>query len=198
MLKKIILFSLLAYSSLTYSADIYKIDPEHTYSSFEYRHWGLSTQRGRFDKTWGSIELDTEANTGTIQIEIDANSISTGSDTFNQVMKSSTFFDTEAFPKITFASTKLHFSDKKLTQIEGNLTIKDTTKPIVLEISQFECRFVLIYLNHACGANGQAKISRSDFKLGRYVPFVSDEIILYFSVEGTRQSSTTSTSPVTN
>lgn len=195
MFKKINLIKLLAFLSLSsalfvplaHATDHYKIDPEHTYSSFEYRHWGLSNQRGRFDKTSGSIELDTESNTGSIQINIDANSISTGSDTFNQVMKSSNFFDTENHPSITFASSKLVFSDKKLSQIEGNLTIKGITKPIVLEVSQFECRFVLIYLNHACGANGQAKILRSDFNLGRYVPFVSDEITLYFSVEGTRQ-----------
>jgi polyisoprenoid-binding protein YceI len=185
--KKFALLSLLAFSQVAFAADHYKIDPDHTYSSFEYRHWGLSTQRGRFDKTSGAIELDIDAGTGSIQIDIDANSISTGSDAFNKVMKSSTFFDTEAFPKITFTSTKLNFSDKKLMQIEGNLTIKDITKPIVLEVSQFECRFVLLYLNHACGANGQAKISRSDFKLWRYVPFVGDEITLYFSVEGIRE-----------
>ena len=180
----LLLFSL---SSQGYAADKYRIDPEHTFSSFEYEHWGLSKQRGRFDKTSGMIELDIPAGVGSIQIEIESNSISTGSDTFNKVMRSSSFFESEEYPKIIFNSTKLVFAEGKLTQVEGNLKIKETTKTVTLEITQFGCRFVIPYLNQACGANGQTKILRSDFKIGRYVPFVSDEITLYISVEGIKE-----------
>lgn len=161
----------------------FTIDPEHTFSSFEYRHWGLSLQRGRFDRNTGFIELDLPAKTGSIYIEIDAGSVSTGSETFNSIMRSDSFFDTLQFPKISFTSTRLIFSEENLIQIDGNLTIKDIIRPVSIEVTQFSCRFMIMYLRRACGANGQTKILRSDFNVGRYVPFVSDEVSLYFSVE---------------
>jgi polyisoprenoid-binding protein YceI len=165
----------------------YVIDPEHTFSSFEYQHWGLSAQRGRFDKSTGFIDLDMDNKSGSINIEIDATSVNTGSSLFDSIMRSSSFFDTQQFQKITFNSTKLVFDEDRLSQIEGNLTIKDSTRPVVIEITQFSCRFMLLYLKKACGANGYTKILRSDYKVDRYTPFVSDEVTLYFSVEGIKE-----------
>ena len=167
--------------------EVYTIDPEHTYSSFEYQHWGLSTQRGRFDKNTGSIHIDKEAKTGSIDMVIDATSVSTGSAVFDRAMRSSNFFDTEKFPNITFTSDKLLFDNDKLTQVMGKLTIKDTTLPVTIEVTQFNCHFMILYLKQACGANGYTKILRSDFKVGRYVPFVSDEVTLSFNVEAIKE-----------
>jgi polyisoprenoid-binding protein YceI len=181
-----LLFLFSASASIS-AAERYKIDPEHTYSSFEYKHWGLSLQRGRFDKNIGFIELNIPEKTGIINIEIDANSVSTGNDLFNNVMRSDSFFDAQQYPKIIFNSTKFVFDEEKLTQIEGMLTIKETIRPVTVEVTQFGCRFMLLYLKQACGANGQTKILRSDYKIGRYVPFVSDEITLYFSVEAIKE-----------
>lgn len=169
------------------AAERYKIDPEHTYSSFEYKHWGLSLQRGRFDKNIGFLELNIPEKTGLINIEIDANSVSTGNELFNNIMRSDSFFDAQQYPKIVFNSSKFVFDEEKLTQIEGMLTIKETTRPVTVDVTQFGCRFMLLYLKQACGANGQTKILRSDYKVGRYVPFVSDEITLYFSVEAIKE-----------
>ena len=183
----IFLLSLLSLSFPASAVDRYKIDPEHTYSSFEYKHWGLSLQRGRFDKNIGFIELDIPEKTGAINIEIDVNSVSTGNDLFNNIMRSDSFFDAQRYPKIIFNSTKFVFDEEKLMQIEGMLTIKETTRPVTVEVTQFGCRFMLMYMKQACGANGQTKILRSDYKVGRYVPFVSDEITLYFSVEAIKE-----------
>lgn len=178
---------LLIAGSPALAGDRYKIDPEHTFSSFEYKHWGLSLQRGRFDRNAGFIELDMTAKSGTINIEIDASSVSTGSDVFNNIMRSDSFFDVGQYPKITFTSTKLVFDTETLTSIEGDLTIKNITRPVVVDVTQFACRFMILYLKQACGANGQTKILRSDFNVGRYVPFVSDEITLYLSVEAIKE-----------
>ncbi|MFZ6689267.1 YceI family protein [Undibacterium sp. SXout11W] len=174
-------------SSAVLAENSYKIDPEHTFSSFEYQHWGLSTQRGRFDKNIGSITMDTESKSGSINLEIDASSVNTGSEAFNRAMRSSNFFDAENYPKISFSSDKLIFSEDKLTQVIGKLTIKNTTLPVTIEVTQFNCRFMILYLREACGANGYTKILRSDFKVGRYVPFVSDEVTLYFNVEAIKE-----------
>lgn len=169
------------------ASDHYVVDPSHTFSSFEYSHWGLSAQRGRFDRNSGFIDLDRDGQSGSIVLEIDAASVSTGTEMFDRIMRSSAFFDVEHFQKILFSSTRLVFEKDQLTQVEGNLTIKDTTRPVTLDISQFNCRFMVLYLKHTCGANGSTKILRSDYKMSRYAPFVSDEVTLYFSVEAIKE-----------
>ncbi|GAC1324532.1 MAG: YceI family protein [Collimonas sp.] len=174
-------------SSACFAADRYLIDPEHTFSYFEYNHWGLSKQRNRFDTTTGSIEIDQETHSGSIDIEIDTASISTGSDSFNRIMRSGDFFDAANYPKISFKSSSLHFEEKLLKQVDGDLTIKGITHPVTLEISNFNCRFMLIYGKQACGANGSARILRSDYKLARYLPFVSDAVTLHISVEAIKE-----------
>jgi len=171
--------------------DHYVIDPLHTFSSFEYSHWGISTQRGRFDHSSGYIDLDVAKKTGTVLLEIDTGSISTGSDLFNKIMMSDSFFDAEHFQKIVFRSTRMIFDQEQLSKIDGTLTIKDTTRPVTLEITQFNCRFMVLYFRQACGANGYTRILRSDFNMDKYAPFVSDEVTLYFSVEGIRESAGT-------
>jgi len=165
----------------------YRIDPEHTFTSFEYMHWGLSLQRSRFNKQSGTVTLDLEAKSGSIDLLIDTASIATGSDEFDKMLASSSFFDAKNFPAIRFRSGSMEFDGDQLVRVTGDLTIKDVTKPVTLEITHFACRFMVLYLKQACGANGSAKILRSDFGLGRYAPFVADETTLYFSVEAIRE-----------
>jgi polyisoprenoid-binding protein YceI len=181
------IFCLCASVSAAYAGDIYRIDPEHTFSTFEYSHWGLSLQRGRFDKNAGVIELDKSAKTGAIDIQIDTASVNTGSELFNRILRSDSFFDAEKYPQIVFKSTSVRFDDDRLVEVVGDLTIKNVTRQVSFEITHFECRFMIVYFKSACGANGFTRILRSDFNVGRYVPFVGDEVTLYFSIEGIRE-----------
>ena len=180
------LFAIFA-SASGFAAERYKIDPEHTFSSFEYNHWGLSMQRNRFDSTSGFIELDQAAQTGEIEIDIDPASVNTGTELFNKALRSNDFFDVEKYPTIRFTSSHLIFDGDNLTQVDGELTIKDIKRTVTLEITNFNCRFMLIYGKRACGANGFVKILRSDYKLGRFVPFVSDAVTLYIVVEAIKE-----------
>ena len=175
------------FSTSGFASERYKIDPDHTFSSFEYNHWGLSMQRSRFDRTSGFIELDQATGTGEIDIEIDAASVNTGTELFNKALRSSDFFDVEKYPTIRFTSSRLIFDGENLKQVEGELTIKDVTRTVTLELTNFNCRFMLIYGKRACGANGFVNILRSDYNIGRYVPFVSDAVTLYIIVEAIKE-----------
>ncbi len=170
-----------------FATERYVIDSLHTYSSFEYQHWGLSAQRGRFDRNSGVIEIDRDNKVGMIELEIDAGSVNTGSALFDSVMRSTSFFDVDHFQKIIFNSSQFLFDGDQLTQIQGTLTIKDTTLPVTLDVTQFNCRFMILYFKKACGANGFTRILRSDYKMDKYTPFVSDEVTLYFSVEAIKE-----------
>lgn len=165
------------------AAEYYEIDPEHTFATFEYNHWGLSHQRARFDRNTGFISIDHDTKTADIYIEISAASVSTGVEIFNKVLRSDDFFDVENYPKISFKSSRLQFNEGQLVEVEGDLTIKETTRPIILQITHYNCRFMIIYGKRACGADGVATLSRTDFGMGRYRPFIGDRVTLYIAVE---------------
>jgi len=179
--------SLLVGAAPCLAADRFKIDPEHSFAMFEYDHWGLSLQRGRFDSTSGFIDLDIEAKSGSIEIETQSASISTGVPAFDKLLRSDDFFDAASHPKTTFRSSRLLFDAERLTRVEGSLTIKGIARPTTLEITHFHCRYMYVYGKYACGANGFAKILRSDFEMGRYAPFVSDAVTLFIIVEAIKE-----------
>jgi polyisoprenoid-binding protein YceI len=71
----------------------YKIEPTHTYATFEIMHFGTSTNRGRFDKKEGTVVLDKAAKTGKVDVTIDMTSIDSGYDAFNKHLQSAEIFD---------------------------------------------------------------------------------------------------------
>jgi polyisoprenoid-binding protein YceI len=168
----------------TSRADQYTIDPNHTYPTIEYNHFGFSVQRLRFDNTTGQIDLNpSELNTGTIDVAIDANSVDSGNAEFNEHLRGSEFFDVAKYPKITFKSTRLRLGGGKIIEIAGNLTIKSITRPVNLAVVSFRCMQHPVKLTDACGANAETRIKRSDFGLGKHAPAVSDEVTVRIAVE---------------
>ena len=88
----------------------YALDPSHTFATFEITHFGTSTNRGRFDKKEGTVQLDKAAKTGKVEITINVDSINTGFSKFDGHLKSAEIFDTAKFPTAKFVSTKFNFS----------------------------------------------------------------------------------------
>lgn len=174
-------------TSSAHAAEIYTTDPEHTFVSFSYKHLGYSIQTSRFDKVNGTITLNDQVNGGTINIAIETGSVSTGSDTFNKLLRTEDYFNSEKFPIAKFTSNKLIFNDQAIASVSGELTIKGITKPINIEVSNFACGRNFITFKYMCGANASAKLNRSEFDLGKYVPFVGDEIILNIAIEASKE-----------
>ena len=87
----------------------------------------------------------------------------------------------------TFKSDSIIFNQDDISAIHGELTIKGITKPVRIEVDHFNCSRNLLTLQYMCGANASAKISRSDFDLGKYTPFVGDEVTLNIVIEASRQ-----------
>lgn len=165
----------------------YAIDTGHTVPRFEYNHQGLSFQNHRFDKTTGKIVLDREARTGSVEVNIDATSVNTGFALFNQHIQAADYFDTAAHPGITFKSTRVVFEGDRPATVEGNLTIKGVTRPVTLRVTYFTAKPHPMYKKDALGANAEGRVKRSDFNMGKHVPFVSDEVTLHIAVEAIRE-----------
>jgi len=188
-MKKLFAFTLAAsLSSIAVAApETYVIEPTHTLPRFEYSHFGYSTQLSRFDKTSGTIILDRVAKKGSVDIVIDATSVNTGYALFNQHIQAADFFDTEMFPTITFKSNQIKFDGDKLVAVTGDLTVKGVTKPVTLTVTSFLCMPHPMLKKDACGANATVTVKRSDFNMGKHVPYVSDEVKLTIPVEAIKQ-----------
>jgi len=167
--------------------ETYGVEPNHTYANFSYNHMGLSTQISKFSKTSGTIVYDKAAKTGSVDVTIDMTSVDTGSNLFNGHIQGADFLDTAKFPTATFKSTKVVFNGDAPSSIEGNLTIKGVTKPVVLKVNHFANMAHPMMKKDAIGANASTLIKRSDFGAGKYAPLVGDEVTIRFDAEFLQQ-----------
>jgi polyisoprenoid-binding protein YceI len=166
----------------------YKVDSRHTYPSFQADHGGgISYWRGKFNSTSGSIVLDKEAGTGTVDITVDAASIDFGLDDMNKHAKSADMFDVEKYPTATYKGRLVKFKNGAPTEVEGELTIHGVTKPIKLTIHSFKCKPNREQKDN-CGADASAKFNREDFgvSFGKSFGFLMD-VTLQIQVEATAQ-----------
>ncbi|MCK9284449.1 MAG: YceI family protein [Rhodocyclaceae bacterium] len=191
-MKKALMFVALAASTVSATpafaaAETYALERNHTYPRFSYNHLGYSVQLSRFDKTTGTVVIDREAKTGSLDVTIDTTSVSTGSKDFDEHIQAADFLDTATYPTATYKSSKLVFTGDALTAIEGQLTLKGVTKPVTLAVTSFRCAPHPIMKKDACGANATATVKRSDFNAGKYAPLVGDEVTLSIAVEAFKQ-----------
>ena len=167
--------------------ETYVIDGTHTLPRFSYSHFGYSTQLSRFDKTSGKIVIDRTAKTGSVDVTIDTTSVDTGYPLFNEHIQGEDFFDTAKYPKATFTSNKMNFEGDKISSVDGVLTIKGVSKSETLTVTSFFCMPHPILKKDACGVNATLTVKRTDFNMGKYAPYVSDEVTINLPVEAVKQ-----------
>ena len=112
----------------TLPAGTFNIDPSHSRIGFSARHAMVTKVRGAFNEYTGAATVANGA--ASLNVEISAASIDTRSADRDGHLQSPDFFDVANFPKITFASTGIKDSGSDSIVVDGNLTIKDVTKPI--------------------------------------------------------------------
>jgi len=169
------------------ASEEFLVDPSHTYPLFEVRHLGISTQRGRFEKTEGRIVLDAQAGRGTIDIVINATTVSTGNRLLDAQLKGEDFFDVERFPTITFRSTRLEFEKAQPKLAVGELTMLGITQPVTLVVEKYGCTRLPFFVRLTCGADVAATISRSAFGMKSYANFIGDEVRIAVQIEAVKQ-----------
>ena len=177
----VLLMSSLSLSA--YAAESYTIDPAHTYAHFSVSHLGFSTMQGRFEKSSGKVTLDRAAKKGSVDIAIEAASISTAWAKRDEHLRGPDFFNTAEYPNVTFKSSSVKFKGDTPSSVEGNLTLLGVTKPVTLIIDSFKCGTHPMNQKELCGANASAQIKRSDFGMKFALPNAGDEIKLVFEVE---------------
>jgi polyisoprenoid-binding protein YceI len=165
------------------AADSFTIDSRHTFPVFEVNHLGFSTQRGRFNNVTGKIMLVPSQKSGSIEVTIDSASIDMGMDAWDKQMRGEDFFNVEKFPSMSFKSTRLVYDGDKLVGAEGDFTLLGVTRPVKLEVKGFTCGTHPINKKALCGADISTVIKRSEFGMTKYVPSISDDVVIKIPVE---------------
>jgi len=113
----------------------WQIDPAHTSINFTARHMMIAKVHGRFEQFSGTVNFDEDnpSNT-TVDIAIEAASLNTKEEQRDGHLRSGDFFDVETYPTLTFKSTRVQLIDEDTAKLYGDLTIKDVTKEVVLDV----------------------------------------------------------------
>jgi polyisoprenoid-binding protein YceI len=183
------LLMILAATSATAASTTYRIDPDHTHPSFEVDHFGgLSTWRGTFKKTTGTVEIDTAAKTGTVDVIIDTATVDFAHDKLNAHASSPEMLDAAKYPTAEYTGKFGEFANGAPKTISGNLTLHGVTRPVTLTISSFKCIEHPMLKKQVCGADASGTFNRADFGVnyGQQYGFKQD-VLLHIQVEGIKE-----------
>jgi len=162
------------------------IDPAHSDLGFKIRHLMVSNVKGTLTNYSGGMTYTTEdMSDAQVRFEAEVNSISTGNSDRDVHLNAEDFFNTERFPRMYFESTMVNVENQKM---KGEMTIKDTTKEIELNI-EYNGKSVDPWGNTKHGFEITGTINRSDFDLTWNAPLetggllLSDEVKLTLDVQ---------------
>jgi polyisoprenoid-binding protein YceI len=113
---------------------IWRIDPGHAEVAFVGRHFMLTRVRGRFTDVSGEVQIAEDPADSTLSVTISMASINSGSDMRDEHLRSAELFDVERWPLATYRSTRVTWTGGSDATVEGELTIRDVTRPLPLAI----------------------------------------------------------------
>jgi polyisoprenoid-binding protein YceI len=170
----------------------YVFDPAHTRLGFVARHAMITKVRGRFTRFTGQLAIDgVEPANSRAELTVEAASLETNDPARDEHLRSDDFFDVEAYPAMSFVSTAIELAGQDTFEVHGELTIKDTTRPISFELS-YTGAAIDDEGDFRIGFEGATSISRKDwgltwnFALETGGVLVSDKITIELDVAAVR------------
>ncbi|MFN3072346.1 YceI family protein [Acinetobacter sp. TY2] len=162
----------------------YTIDPTHTATVFTWNHFGFSTPSANFSDIQGTISVDNARPVNSaVNVTIPLSSLNTNVKALDDHLKNADFFDAEKYPNITFKSTKVQALGQNKYKITGDLTVKNVTKPVVLDAVLNKQGVHPMTKAESIGFNATTSFDRSAFGVGAYVPNVGDKITVNITTE---------------
>jgi polyisoprenoid-binding protein YceI len=169
------------------------IDGVHSIAEFSVKHMMVATAKGRFGSFDGTIQWDqSNPAASSVTINIDVTSIDTNEEKRDAHLRSGDFFDTEQYPTASFRSTRVEPDGDDEFNVYGDLTIRDQTHPIVLDV-ELEGQVLDPYGLQRAGFEAKTEISRKQFGLNWNAMLetggavVADKVKLLFHIEATQQ-----------
>jgi polyisoprenoid-binding protein YceI len=177
----------------TAAVTTWQIDPKHSLVEFSVRHMMITTVRGRFATVSGTIiEHTADLSLSSVEVEIDVASIDTREDQRDGHLRSPDFFHAEQHPTITFKSTRVIPGRGDHFQVEGDLTVRGTTRPVTLDVERGGTG-TNPWGAQVAGFSAETKINRKDFGLNWNVALeaggvlVGDQVKINLEIEAVKQ-----------
>ena len=143
----------------------WNIDPAHSGAEFKVKHMMIANVRGKFSGISGVLHrVEADDTESTLEVSIDVSTVNTQDAQRDGHLKSPDFFHVEQFPAMTFKSTHIQKKGDGFA-VTGDLTIRDVTKPVVLNVEEVSEPAKDPWGNTRIGLTATAKINRKDFGL---------------------------------
>lgn len=180
----LVLAGALAASTTTF-AQQYDIDPTHTSVIASWNHFGFSNPAAYFADVTGTLNFDAKApEKASIEVTIPVKTIDTKVAKLNEeFINEADYFDVAKYPTATFKSTKVTPKGDNKFDVAGKLTIKGVTKDVVFNAKLNGQGEHPMTKTPAIGFDATTVIKRTEFNLGKYAPYVSDEVTLTITTE---------------
>lgn len=179
---------LTASASVALAAD-YVIDTKgaHAFVQFRVQHLGYSWLYGRFNKFDGEFSYDpAKPDASKIAVTIDTTSVDSNHAERDKHIRNDDFLDVEKFPTAKFVSTKVDVIDEKHAKVHGNLTLKDVTKPVTLEVERIGMG-PDPWGGERVGFEGKTKFRMKDFNIMKDLGPLSQDVEMILSLEGIKK-----------
>ncbi|MGV6803688.1 MAG: YceI family protein [Ruegeria sp.] len=166
------------------NAGKYLLDPSHSQVVFSYNHLGFSTTTGMFSGFEGEIMFDQEnPAASSVTVSMPVVEMITGWKPREDHFMSEDFFAATEDEMVTFTSTSIEVTGENTAKITGDLTLNGITKPVVLDAKLNQVGEHPMAGKPWAGFDATTTLVRSDFDLGQFAPFVSDEVAIAISIE---------------
>ena len=162
----------------------YRLDPNHTFVTFEVLHFGTSTLRGRIGPVTGEVTVDRAARAGDLRLRIPVTTVETGLHVLDARLQQPDLLATAEYPEAYFVATKFQFDAAGgVKEVRGEFTLRGVGEPLSLVARSFACRHDEMLKKDVCGGDFEADLKRGPFGATFGEPFVSDDVHLVIQVE---------------
>ena len=163
----------------------YKLDPSHTMVLFSWNHFGYSNPTADFGLGEGTLVFDEQhPAASSVQVTLPLAMLDTHVPALDKHLKEPDFFNADKYPVVTFKSTAVQPLGGNKFKVTGNLTVHGVTKVVVLDATLNKIGPHPMSKAQTIGFDATARIKRSDFGMGAYVPNVSDAVNIRITTEG--------------
>lgn len=164
----------------------YEIDPVHSSFVFRGGHFGLSYVYGLFNEVNGTIELEKKTGESSVDIEVAADSLFSGSRQRDKDLKGPDFLNVSQFPKITFESTKVEKTGDGF-RVSGKLGLHGKTKNVAVMMKRVGSGKMPMDESYRTGFHGTFEIKRSNFGMDYMIDGIGDKVRLTAAIEAIKQ-----------
>jgi len=162
----------------------YRLDPNHTFATFEVRHFGTSTLHERIGPVNGEVTIDRTARTGDLRLHIPVTTLSTDSRVLDARLREPDLLATTEYPEAYFVATTFRFDAAGgVAEVRGEFTLRGVGEPLSLVARSFACRQDAMLERQVCGGDFEGELKRSRFGATMGLPFVGDDVHLVVQVE---------------